>query len=224
MFTGWHDIDGYTYYFENSGAMLGGWQKIDGVWYYLYPNHDGKFGRLLKGWQMSNGRWYYLDDTTGALQDGWYEVKAGSKGEAQGFAKGWYYLNPDKSSDTYGAMQEGGWKEIDGKWYYFHDAHDGSYGKLEQGKWIDYQGKWYYVKASSNPAESWMVTGLQTIDGNKYYFDGEGVMQTGWKDVGGKWYYFHEKADGNQGRAHTNSRGGDVDGWGFWSDGTAYKK
>lgn len=221
---GWQTIDGNKFYFDGNGAMLTGWQKIDGVWYFLNTDHDGSFGKLYTGWQYIGGNWYYLDDATGAVQDGWYEVKAGSKGEAQGFAKGWYYLNPDKNSSTYGAMQGGGWKQIDGKWYFFHYEHDGAWGKLEQGKWINWDGSWYYVQASSNPAESWMVTGLQTIDGNKYYFNSNGEALSGWQDIGGKWYFFHDKHDGNFGRAHTNTWGGDVDGWGFNADGTAYEK
>lgn len=213
MVTGWQNIDGRKFYFESSGALLGGWQKIDGVWYYLYPDHDGQYGALLTGWQLSNGKWYFLDETTGAMQDGWIKR-----------SDGWYYLNEDQYSNTYGAMQEGGWKEINGKWYYFHDVADGHFGMLEQGKWIHYKDNWYYVKESSDPAESWMVTGLQTIDSKIFYFNSDGVMQTGWKELGSKWYYFHEAADGNQGRAHTDTFGGDVDGWGFNADGTAYQK
>ena len=224
MLSGWQTIDGNRFYFDGSGAMLAGWQKIDGVWYYLNPNHDGTYGKLMKGWQKISGKWYYLDDATGAVQDGWFEVKSGSTGEAQGFALGWYYLNPDTSSGTYGAMQEGGWKQINGKWYYFHKEHDGSYGKLEQGVWIKDGGKWYYVQASSDPTESWRVTGWQVVGGNWYYFNSDGTLYVGWFKSKGVWYYLHEAHDGDYGRMHTDTFGGDVDGWGFNADGSAYKK
>ena len=37
-----------------------------------------------------------------------------------------------------------------------------------------------------------MVTGWQRLpDGNWYYFDGSGVMQTGWLNRGGNWYYLN---------------------------------
>ena len=33
--TGWQQISGKWYYFDESGTMLTGWHKIDGKWYYL---------------------------------------------------------------------------------------------------------------------------------------------------------------------------------------------
>ena len=224
MVTGWQTIDGNKFFFDYSGAMQSGWQKIEGAWYFLNPNHDGTFGKLFTGWNYINSNWYYLDDTTGAMQDGWFEVKTGSTGEAQGFAVGWYYLNPEKDSSTYGAMQKGGWKKIDSKWYFFHNEHDGAYGKLEQGKWIEDGGKYYYVRASSNPAESWMVTGWELVDGNWYYFNSDGDLKNGWFEWEGNWYFLHNQHDGNFGRMHTDTFGGDVDGYGFNADGVAYKK
>ena len=43
--TGWQQINGKWYYFDESGTMLTGWHKIDGKWYYLDPN-----GIMLTGW------------------------------------------------------------------------------------------------------------------------------------------------------------------------------
>ena len=217
MVTGWNTIDGNRFFFDASGAMLANWQKIDGVWYFLNPNHDGTYGKLMTGWQYINNEWYYLDDATGAVQDGWFEVKAGSKGEAQGFAKGWYYLNADKSSSTYGAMQHGGWKQIDGKWYYFHNAHDGAYGKLEQGQWI-YDGGIFYVQNSSDPAESWRVYGWNDIDGKWYYMGSDGNVVGGWQQIGGKWYYFHPTHDGHFGEMYASTT---VDGYTIDANGVA---
>ena len=41
--TGWMFIDGYYYYYDDSGEMVTNWQKIDGKWYYFYSS-----GRLAK--------------------------------------------------------------------------------------------------------------------------------------------------------------------------------
>ena len=49
-------------------------------------------------------------------------------------------------------------------------------------------GKKYYFNDSGI-----MQTGLQKISGKTYLFDGSGVMQTGMKKSGGKWYYFNSK-------------------------------
>ena len=215
MLTGWQKIGADWFYFSGSGAMQTGWQKLDGVWYYLNTKHDGAYGKRMTGWQEINGNWYYLDSSTGALQDGWIENPAGS-GK-------WFYLNTDTGSSTYGAMHGGGWMNLNGKKYYFHKEHDGEYGRLEQGKWISDGGKWYYVQASSDPAESWMVTGWQEIGGNWYYFNGEGILQSGWFEWKDKRYFLHDKNDGDYGRMHTDTFGGDVDGWKFNADGSAYK-
>ena len=32
----------------------------------------------------------------------------------------------------------------------------------------------------------------KVIDGERYYFDEEGVMLTGWQEIDGVWYYFSE--------------------------------
>lgn len=224
MLTGWQTIDGNKFYFDGSGAMQSGWTKVDGVWFYLNPKHDGTFGKMMYGWQLIKDRWYYLDDATGALQDGWFEVTATSKGHTeQGFAVGWYYLNPDKDSSTYGAMQEGGWKQIGSKRYYFHNKHDGSYGKLERGIWIQDGGKWYYVRHGDSPTESWMATGWEEIGGNWYYFNSDGVVKSGWLDWKGDKYFLHDQHDGDYGRMHTDTFGGPVDGYSFTSEGKAYK-
>ena len=68
-------------------------------------------------------------------------------------------------------------------------------------------GHWLYNKSGK------ALTGWQTIDGLRYYFNNDGVMHEGWKqdesigkwyywtnagaaagwrEIGGKWYYFDE--------------------------------
>ena len=55
-----------------------------------------------------------------------------------------------------------------------------------QGTWRQEGGKWYFISPSGKK-----VIGLATIKGVKYFFDANGVMQTGWILINGKdWYYF----------------------------------
>ena len=37
-----------------------------------------------------------------------------------------------------------------------------------------------------------METVWQASDGERYYFNEEGVMLTGWQEIDGVWYYFSE--------------------------------
>ena len=53
--------------------------------------------------------------------------------------------------------------------------------------WIEEDGTTVYYKDGKK------VTGFQTIDGKKYYFDRFGARQIGWTEIDGKWYYMKEK-------------------------------
>lgn len=95
--TGWQQVLGRWYYFNNSGNSLKDWQQINGTWYFFDES-----GMMLTGWQKIRNIWYYLQPS-GAMLTGW--MKAGP-----GYI--WYYL------DSYGGMATG-WREINGVWYYF---------------------------------------------------------------------------------------------------------
>ncbi len=52
-------------------------------------------------------------------------------------------------------------------------------------------GQWQYISESGKP-----VTGWLTVNSDKYYFSGDGIMVSGqWLQIDGKWYYFY--ADGS---------------------------
>lgn len=111
------------------GYAANSWGIIDGRWYYF--DHDG---RMLTDWQQLNGVWYYLATSEdakrtegmkeGEMRTGWiYDL----------FYQKWFYLDKD------GAMATG-WREIDGKWYYFNPAPDGMRGAMVTDAWVD---DWY---------------------------------------------------------------------------------
>lgn len=58
-------IDGNTYFFDNSGYMKTGWQKMEDKWYYFDES-----GAMSTGWRWIDGDWYYLDPATGIMQTG----------------------------------------------------------------------------------------------------------------------------------------------------------
>ena len=66
------------------------------------------------------------------------------------------------------------------------------------GKWVDgSQGCWYQNADGSYP------TGWSQIDGQWFYFDGNGWMQIGWQMVNGAWYLLDSNIDGHQGQMLT---------------------
>ena len=88
---------------------------------------------------------------------------------------GWWYQYNGGSWAT-------GWKNIDGKDYYFNDK-----GYMQTG-WVQgSDGKWYYLGADGA-----MVTGTQSIDGKTWNFDENGVW------------------DGKDGVAESTSSGSDT--------------
>ena len=104
----------------NGIYAAGRWGIVDNLWYYF----DGE-GRMLTSWHFINNQWYYLcteeDAKTkaglkeGAMATGWHYDPA---------YQSWFYLGAD------GAMAVG-WKEIDGKRYYFNPEPDGTRGALQ---------------------------------------------------------------------------------------------
>ncbi|MBP3909123.1 MAG: peptidoglycan DD-metalloendopeptidase family protein [Turicibacter sp.] len=203
MATGWEKVNGTWYYLNSSGAMQTGWQKVDGTWYYLNSS-----GAMLTGWQKVDGTWYYLN-SSGAMLAGWQDI---------GGAR--YYLNLSN-----GAMLTG-WQKIDGNWYYFYSGGsmatnteidgwsidaNGIATKIEQiqNGWIKLGNDWlYYVDGVEQ-------TGLQEINGNRYYFNQHGIMQIGWQTVNNVRYYFYES-----GKMATNT---EIDGWSIDANGVATK-
>jgi glucan-binding YG repeat protein len=100
--------------------MKTGWQNIDGKTYYFDENNtEGRWGTKHKGWlkkQKTNGigyNWYYFNEK-GDIVTGWYEKEPNAK----------YYFS-DSHTD-YGVMKTGE-VNINGVTYYFNS--DGTLAK-----------------------------------------------------------------------------------------------
>ena len=64
MVSGWQEIDGAWYYFEDSGALKTGWLKDkDGTWYWFNPDGVMATGQQTIGENeemfSSSGAWLY---------------------------------------------------------------------------------------------------------------------------------------------------------------------
>ena len=130
-------------------------------------------------------------------------VMAATQGWKQN-SKGWWYQNAD------GSYPANKWSLINGKWYYF-DAN----GYMKANAWVqDKAGKWYFVGADgAMKVNSWakdkaglwywltddgsMFTGgWGRINGEWYFFQNNGVMQSGVVKVEGETYYLGSAAEG----------------------------
>ena len=137
-------------------------------------------------------RVYYTDGTTGRvteeLEEGWillaHTITSGNNDltityTEDGIKKSCTVVVPSSGTD-------GNWVKDGDAWRYRYD--DSTY---LIGDWIKSGGKWYYMDEYG-----YMMNRCKTvIDGDTYYFDDTGVMQTGWVYIGRNWYFF-----GNDGK------------------------
>ena len=179
LVTGWQEIDGNKYYFNERCKMETGVRKIDSN-YYLF-NNDGIL-QTEPGWHTFNSKKYYLNNE-GALCRG-FQTIAGKK----------YYFNEsncylikglmnigDKTyySDSNGVIQTG-WKTIDSKKYYFLEDGAAAIG------WNKLDNKWYYF----NEDGTMRTNDFAEENGQKYYLGDDGVMVTDkWVEYKDNWYH-----------------------------------
>lgn len=139
--------------------------------------------RIQFGWVDYDNMRYHMD-ARGHMDTGWFSDESGT-----------YYLADDGHAlvgqnqigeDRYYFDETGcvrcGWITVNDGWYYY----DGSNGcRMVTGWYNDETGRHYLL-----PADGHMVTGCQNIDNANYYFDENGVMQTGMIQIGDGIFYF----------------------------------
>lgn len=98
MFTGWRNYNGNWYNLSSSGAMDTGWKKISGKWY----NFDST-GKMSIGWINDNGTWYFTN-STGEMETG----TLGIDGVVYNFSNNGQLLKNEKSNtETQGGLGAG---------------------------------------------------------------------------------------------------------------------
>ena len=84
-----------------------------------------------------------------------------------------YYINDERVK---------GWKQINGKYYYFHPVS----GNMYVNSLVKVNGVVYYVdKNGVRTAKRWV-----TKSGNKYYIGSKGIALKGSQRIKGKYYFF----------------------------------
>ncbi|MEE1031008.1 MAG: cell wall hydrolase [Ruminococcus sp.] len=178
---GWLNHLGSSFWMKNGIRQIG-WQKIEGNWYYLDPKSNGP----ATGWFTVDGETYYADQN-GVMKTGWMKLTGMTM-----------YYDPE----TYEAAT--GMKEINGKYYLFNK--DGVL--LSTAGTPIYNGKKYWIQKNGTLGSGWLYlgnwkmyfdpetmqakTGMADINGKRYLFNSDGVMQNfaGTTIINGKKYWF----------------------------------
>lgn len=126
---------------------------------------ESRAAAVQSGWYYNGHVWRYFKD--GTVQTGW--IKDSGK---------WYFLSYDDGAMvTYPT-------EIGGSIYVFRAD-----GSLVESGWSYALNQWYYVNADTNTAAR---NELKVVDGLRYCFDNDGVMQVGPNWAGGNYSLFGE--------------------------------
>ena len=188
MVTGWYKQtygnDSYDwYYYDKNGAPHKGWLEVGGVWYYC-DSYGGIYRNTV---QTINGINYRFNDS-GAMVTGWYKVSYNSD------QYDWFYY--DKS----GAPHKG-WVQSGGKWYYCYS--DGCIYRnttLSAGNYREYR-----FNDNGAMVTAWFKKSYKDPETGKvyttwYYYDTNGLSHKGWLKSGNLWYYL-----GDYGKMYANT-------------------
>ena len=168
-------IGEHTYYFDSSYRLGTGWKKINGIYRYFNIHEDHEMCYEIA--MDATSGWVNLDDEKRAY------VNASS-----GPVKGWqtisgyrYHFNNDGFLDT-GDFQ-------DGRYFYFAETKetatpDSPIGNVLKGV-REMEGEVY----GFHPTSCYRLTGWQTLNGKRYFFQDNYAAVKGWYREGNYWYY-----------------------------------
>lgn len=225
--TGFREIEGEQYYFDNTGQMQTGWQNFNGGMYYYLED-----GRMAVGSHTIGGQTYFFD-LNGLMHTGWRTDSTGTYYYDEYGVKHFgammidgkeYYLDPQTGA------RYSGFRIKDGKTYYYLEDGTKAVGDITVDDAVyhfdEYTGALQtgVVTFSSEPgndgATHTILTdesgkrlyGLLDVEGRMCFFDpaDNGYMKTGRQTVDGKVLYFNPKD------------GGQLTGWIVEEDGTRY--
>ena len=157
---GWTtNTSGEPVYMQDNGTVAANaWIKAESngqvIWYYASSNGTLKKG----GWQTVGGYRYYFDEM-GVMQTGWVDGNS-------------YYCNPNTGAAVSG-------------WQYLTIPEEDRSFYEDDANYSTNHAAWYFFATGTNKkyaSDNYNVT-VKTINGLKYGFDENGVMQLGWSKV-----------------------------------------
>lgn len=196
LLTGVVRINGAVYYGDSNGKMLTGWYTISGKKYYFMDDRflgytASEEGKRQSGFVCVGDDRFYLMNRN---MTGYKEA------DLAAMATGWqtindyvYYMDP-----VTGVIAKG-FREIDGKLYYFNNT--GS-RPLFRNEWRTLGETRYYFNDDFT-----VQRGISTIDGARYYLNPvTGAPEGGFKTVNGRVYYFVDENYASYTKAATGLR------------------
>mgnify|MGYP001325786120 CR=1 FL=1 len=206
--TGFKEINGNIYYYNEEGNLEKGWIEYEGSWYYLNPeNNQLAIDKWLWTPINVNGNesyvWKYFDKE-GKSVDQFYKSDdktwLSQAGPNKGYIKGWWQ---NESGMTYYFRENSGtrvhgWQWIDGGWRFFRNS-----GTMMINTW-----GWAPVDLDNNgtaDTHNWKFFNDGGINITKYYYNNDSTWLSqkgpnnqyyrGWyKDSDGSTYYFRESS------------------------------
>ena len=175
---GWNTLGDESFYIKNGVALMD--TMVDG--YYINNEgltHTGIFygsgtadvilvhGKLAKKqWVQCNYTTCYADENGYMLKNQWID---------------------NRYVDSYGKLVTNRWigdRYVDANGEY---KPNGSTSQETKAGWKQTNGKWWYQHKDGTCTKN----DFETIQGQTYYFDGNGYMVTGWKKINNKDYFFN---------------------------------
>lgn len=193
------------YYAGADGKLLkDGWHTINGKTCYFYGGGNSPRKTFIN---VGDSR-FYVDESGARQENGWFSL---TNVNSQGVSyTNWYYAVPG------GALLRGGWHNLDGKYYYFDQN-----GNSPRKTWVNIDETRCYVDADGVRQHGWFS--ISGINGNGqeyenwYFAAADGVLlRNGWADLDGNRYYFDQNGlsyrkrwyvDGAKNRYYLNENG-----------------
>ena len=167
--------DAYNAYLqEQENKKNGFWIQSGNRWW--YSHQDGSY--TINDFEVIHGQTYYFDGN-GYMVTGWQKIKDKD-----------YYFNESGAMVTdawvgnYYLQQDGSMATNTWIGNYYVDSN----GLWTPDQWIVSNGKYWYRHQDG----SYTINDFEIINGQTYYFDGNGFMVTGWQKINNKDYYFNE--------------------------------
>ncbi|MBR2786018.1 MAG: hypothetical protein IKD76_00695 [Clostridia bacterium] len=171
--TGWFESDGETYYADENGQIVSGFRTIEGNTYYFNPY-------LIRSQFIKVDGYDYYVNENGVMQTGWFQATgfigiteavcyANNEGIVQKglctIAENTYYLSPYIHRNEFMYLSE-----------YSENIYVDNNGVVQTGL-FDVDGRTYCTTE-----DGYLLYGLVTIDGNKYYFD-DYMIKNDFRDI-----------------------------------------